>query len=210
MSNVDVDVVLAEYSALRAEILSCQQAQTGVFVAGITATAAVGAFSTSSGTAPTDGSKGLVGVGILLLLPFVLSGLGLLYLDYVRRPAAIGKYIRTELWKMLERPPACGQLPCWERYLDKDRKQLSRRQYVLSVLPFLLVFFVPTVVVTVLGYFKLIDIDIDGFRGFWALWWLDVVLAVMLAISVLVTVRGRWHPAAWGYGKDEYRRRHCL
>jgi hypothetical protein len=182
VNNVDVDVVLAEFSALRAEILSCQQAQTGVFVGGMTATAAVGAIAFSKGSR----------LQILLVLPFVLSGLGLLYLDYSRRPAAIGKYIRTELWLILELHPACRQLPSWERYLDKKRQQLSRRDRLLGALPFVLVFLVPSVLALVVGAYKLIHSSWG--EAYWLLWVACLVVVLML---LALLARRRWHPAAW-------------
>jgi hypothetical protein len=162
------------------------------------------------------------------VLPFILSGLGLAYLDYVRRPAAIGQYIK-ELWTALD--PTC-QWPCWERHLDQLRparptksarpdtqcrpdaashpdtgeaaqadelsRVMSGAHRFLSILPFLLVFLVPAVLVLIVGCVYLTRGEWQS--GLWALWALGlllvVVLFVVLAVGVLTPI-GRWRPAAW-------------
>jgi hypothetical protein len=135
---------------------------------------------------------------IFLVLPLVLCGLGLLYLDYVRRPTAIGRYI-VEIWTMLEKHPNCGKLPRgWEQYLNKEYRasQDLSRQRIFSRLPFLVVFLFPTLAVLPFGFARLISHDHHHpwDHVFWAPWALGVVFMVMLLAS---TLKGRWYPAGW-------------
>jgi hypothetical protein len=86
-----VDVALAEYTALRAKILSRQQAQSTATGVALTATAAILGFAVNK-----DGQ-----LDILLVLPFVLSGLAIVYLNHGVALRILGRYIEQRLWPVL-------------------------------------------------------------------------------------------------------------
>jgi hypothetical protein len=100
------DVALAEFTALRAEILAMQEWESRTFTAALTVIAAVGSFA----VAKTDGR-----LELLLVLPVVLSGLGLLQAQWSQQVRGIGDYLRDCLWPRLP-APADGRAQSWEHY----------------------------------------------------------------------------------------------
>ena len=89
-----------EYNALRAEILAHQSAQTTLIGATL---AAVGVVL---GLVLTDKTTR---VELLLVVPLIASGLGLIYANHSRASLLIGNYIADRLW-----PTGSGS---WEHYL---------------------------------------------------------------------------------------------
>ena len=107
---------LAEYNALRAEIVAHQNAQTTLVGATL---AAVGVVL---GLVLTEKQTRLE---LLLVVPLVASGLGLLYANHSRASLQIGKYIADRLWPTSR----CS----WEHELRLHRSSFS----VLRVLEFM-------------------------------------------------------------------------
>jgi hypothetical protein len=115
-----IEVALAEYGELRAEISRRSQAQGALLALALTATAAVGSYGFGS----PDKREAL------LVLPFVLSGLSLVYLHYAILSSTIGRYIRTELWPFLEEASTTSQeisnVPSWELWIARARQKRGR------------------------------------------------------------------------------------
>lgn len=139
----ETDVALAEFETLRAEILAYAQAQAGTIAAALTATTALGTIALSRRDGPLE---------VLLVLPFVLSGLGLLYTDLSRRSFLIGHYIKTKLWS---KPGVLREdgtrLTSWEDEAGRYRSNLGVPGFASAVLPFLLIFILPSAGSLVLG-----------------------------------------------------------
>lgn len=115
-----IEIALAEYGELRAEISRRSQAQGALLALALTATAAVGSYGFGS----PDRREAL------LVLPFVLSGLALVYLHYAILSSTIGRYIRTELWPFLQEAsttnPEMPEAPSWELWIARDRQRRGR------------------------------------------------------------------------------------
>lgn len=168
------DVALAEYDALRAEILAVEQFEQRAFAGALTVIAAVGGFA----LAKKDGR-----LELLMVLPVVLSGLGLLQAHCVQQIAQLGDYIRDHLWTRL---PVDISADClsWEHFIEVSRRR-SRPQYLVGgLLVRALVFGLPSVA----------SIVITGHQ--WntklaPLWWGDVLVVVVsgpIAFHVLTEV----------------------
>jgi quercetin dioxygenase-like cupin family protein len=149
-----VDVALEEYKALRAEIIALEQAQTTTVNVALTATAAIG------GIAFGVRDNGDERLEILLVLPIILAGLGLVYLNNTYGSHRLGHYIRTKLWPVLQNAlPAqdsgsIGRVPSWEARVDETRTlgQVMRDPVgYLGWLPGLLIFGVPSVAALILN-----------------------------------------------------------
>jgi hypothetical protein len=110
------DVALAEFNALRSEVQSIRQVQTAVYTAALTILAAVGGFA----LAKREGR-----LEMLLVLPLVLSGLGLILVESELGISNIGEYIREQL---CERLPTDDRRSSWEKFID-DRRNERRRKY---------------------------------------------------------------------------------
>ena len=142
----EVDVALAEFSALRDEILTFHQGMAGAIAAAITATAALGAIALN----PTGGR-----LELLLVLPFALAGLGMLHMDLRRRIHKIGKYIQEELWAddgPLDRGTS-GVLPSWEAY--NKRKMRAPPSLIASAIPVAVIFFIPSIASLAVAFVEL-------------------------------------------------------
>jgi hypothetical protein len=105
-----VDVALAEFHALRAESIHHMTARGTLVGVGLTAVGVVFGFAIRQG-----GDREL-----LLAIPLLAALVSLLHAGRAFRVAAIGDYIRTELWPYLQR--RVGQeLPSWETYFALNR-----------------------------------------------------------------------------------------
>jgi hypothetical protein len=122
MSSTQLDIAIIQYQDRRAEIARRSQAQGAVVGLALTATSAIGGFAFSSESTE-----------ILVILPFVLSGLALVYLNYAILTRRIGEYIRTELWPYLVSASATREvenhdlrIPSWEAWIAQHRLQRGR------------------------------------------------------------------------------------
>lgn len=122
MTSGQLEVALAQYRELCAEIAQCSRAQRASLGLALTATAAIGSYGFGAGDR----------LEVLLVLPFVLSGLALIYLHYAVLATTIGTYIQTELWPSLCSVSASAsgegelQLPSWEGWVAKQRHRRGR------------------------------------------------------------------------------------
>lgn len=168
------DVALAEYDALRAEILAVEQFEQRVFAGALTIIAAVGSFA----LAGKDGR-----LELLMVLPVVLSGLVLLQAHCIQQISQLGDYIRDHLWARLP-TDAPSECPSWEHFIDVSRRRSKLRYLVGGLLARALIFGVPSIA----------SIVITGHQ--WntklaPLWWGDVlvvVLAGLITFRVLMEV----------------------
>jgi hypothetical protein len=196
-----VQIALAEFNALRSEIISHSTTQAGLIVLAVTAIGLVGGFVIKD-----DGDPKL-----LLILPFLVSAAGIHSAEQGRGIALMGTYIRDLLWPYLNRiyradGLAGEEMPSWEQTVTdfRNRRNHTRRWthpsfLLLSGLPGTLIFFfgslVPLVVVNFVN-----DADMgklfppDIYR---VVWWLAVVLLVAhaaLALTALSLGRPLWRP----------------
>jgi hypothetical protein len=116
-----VDILLAEYNALRSEIVSHVTVQAAVVGLGFTGIGVVAGL-----VAKTAG-----GDQVLLLVPPMSFFVVLIYSAETYRSAAIEIYIYQCIWPRLE--SEVGTLPSWERHAGSERR-VSGRAAVLSVL----------------------------------------------------------------------------
>lgn len=103
-----VDVMLAEFNAMRAEKVSYLTGQAAIVTLGITALGVV------TGFAVKDGHDRLLLADPPLVMLVVLG-----YAAGSYRSNAIGNYLRDELWKRLE--TKVGDLPSWQRWIARER-----------------------------------------------------------------------------------------
>jgi hypothetical protein len=169
-----VDIALAEFTALRSEILAVEQFENTAFAAALTILSAIGGFALTK-----NGGR----LEILLVLPIVLSGLSLLQTQCTVLTEQMGKYIRDHLW---ERVPSdsSAKYPSWEHFLGRERGVFA---YAWGVVARTLIFVVPSIVALVIN------------DGHWhgklaALWWGDVAvlfLTGLLNLAVLTRLHRR-------------------
>ena len=162
-------LLLAEFNALRSEIVARQQAQGSIVTAALTVIAAIGGFA----LAKKEGR-----LEMLLVLPIVLSGLGLLLVDNTHGTHRIGLYIGEVLWHRLDDSGYDGELASWEAYIGRYRAQHSRKlsTYVaLGTLPAFLIMAVPSLASLV------ITIDVLD-TALWPLWVSGVLALVALTV----------------------------
>lgn len=162
------EVSLAEYKALRDELLGIRQIQTAVLTAALTILAAVGGVALTK-----KGGR----VEILLVLPFVLSGLGVIIIQCAAGVTLIGDYIRTELWTGIT-VNASARLPSWEVFLEEVRCD-ARKRYRFSVI------IAPLLILAAPSWASLGITYRDAVNHLWPLWW-GGVLAVGLSGAVAV------------------------
>lgn len=110
-----VDVVVAEYTALRAEITTRLTIQatlvgTGLTVSGVVLGLALG----------KDGNQQL-----LILVPALAAVTILLVAEQTAKVAAVGRYIRTTQADYMRRSLADSGLPSWEKSIADRRRRVS-------------------------------------------------------------------------------------
>jgi hypothetical protein len=111
------DFALEAFKALRAEIDHYLQAMAAVVGVALTAVGAIGAFGLSQ-----PGNR-----EALLVLPFVLSGLGLVQVNNGIQVRRRDEYIRTYLWPTESLPPTSQglQVVSWEEWIATMRVDQS-------------------------------------------------------------------------------------
>jgi hypothetical protein len=109
----DVDVALAEFAALRAEIASSKTVQSTSIGVGLTAIGAIFAFALQkNGTTDT----------LLVVAPFSLV-INVVYFAEAVRIRRVGDYIRKYLWQYLE--DRTGYPHSWEKEHARQVKRFS-------------------------------------------------------------------------------------
>lgn len=174
-----VDVAIAEFNALRAEIVSHVTAQAALIGLALTAAGVIVGFTVKEG-----GDERL-----LLAIPPLTLLVVLLHTAENFRAALIGRYIATELWQSLE--GQVGKLPSWEARVIERRKQPLR-----GLLPEIFLLDIPAIALFILasGY-ALVQV-----RSSEALWWIDLVA---LGLSILTPVSFARHTRRESRAADE-------
>jgi hypothetical protein len=169
--EMTTDVAKAELDALRKELLTRSQAEGTAVSAALTVVAAVGGFALAKKQGRLE---------MLLVLPLVLSGLGLLLTRGVHGNRLVACYIREHLWPRLGATETDDAYPSWEHFIDKFRKEHTRFSVyaLLNAIPVALIFVVPSIA-------SLAVTLANGHLG--SLWWLwgagvfSIVAFVVLA-----------------------------
>jgi hypothetical protein len=165
------DLPLAEFNALRGEVLAIRQIQTAVYTAALTILAAIGGFALEK-----RGSR----VEILLVLPFVLSGLGVILVESNVGIENIGAFIRTELPKRLP----VGEAESWEQFIERKRGKDSKLYRGLSMTSPALILVVPSIA----------SFGINGSQAtgrLWPLFWAGAIAVAAFLGLLLATGPGR-------------------
>lgn len=173
-----IDVAIAEFNALRAEIVSHVTAQAALVGLALTAAGVIVGFTVKEGADQR----------LLLIIPPLTLLVVLLHTAETFRAALIGRYIATELWPDLE--GQVGKLRSWEANVI-DR----RRQPIHRLLPEMFLLEFPTIALFILasGY-ALVQIGSGG-----ALWWIDcgaLALAIVTPLGFARRVRRESREAA--------------
>jgi hypothetical protein len=155
------DPRLAEFSALRAEIINRSDAERALVHLNLTAAGALAGVA-----AANPGSAAL-----MIVLPFLSSALGLLFLDHERKIHTVARYIKTKLWD--------GWDPSWERWLDKHRKSDWWRLIEVPM-PTMLIFLGPAIAGLVVAY------DHQSDFGGATVWWLALAATAWFMIAAAV------------------------
>lgn len=133
------DAALLEVAAVREELRNRLQGESTIFTAALTAIAAIGGFALSD-----DGR-----LEMLLVLPLILSGLGLLIVQGTQGNQNMATYIRDR-WDAI-RPG--GGFESWEHHIQARREEHGRRIdfAVTALAPILLIFVLPAVAASIIG-----------------------------------------------------------
>jgi hypothetical protein len=180
-----VDVAIAEYNALRAEIVSHVTAQAALVGLALTAAGVILGFAVKEG-----GDQRL-----LLAIPPLTLLVVMLHTAENFRAALIGRYIATTLWPSLERQ--VGKLHSWEAgVLDR------RKQPLHLLLPEIFLLDVPAMAILILasGY------ALTQVGGKEALWWIDwavIGLSVLIPLGFAVHTRRESRLAAEQLRREE-------
>lgn len=168
-SEQAVEVMLAEFNALRAEILGHATAQAAVVGIGLTALGIIIGFVAKEG-----GSDRL-----LLAIPPLALGVILLHTSERYRINMIGRYIRQKLWPSLQQE--VGTVPSWQ--IEDNARRLSGKLNALAVL----LNFAGIGIFLVASIATLVQVGPGE-----ALWWVDlgltaVALAVPIGIGLMIS-----------------------
>jgi hypothetical protein len=128
VSERSLTAALAEFQALRGEIV--QRIQLQELILGLAITA-IGALFTIALTGKTSRSS------LLLATPFVTSALGVAHAEQVHRLGLLGDYVRDHLWPRVA-VFTIADLPSWERYFAASRRDHRVLHRALSVYIFTL------------------------------------------------------------------------
>jgi hypothetical protein len=167
--------LLAQYTALRDEIVHRLAAQQAIFGLHIAANGALLGV-VLGGQVPR--------VNLLLASPLLSSVLGLAYADHTRRISIMGTYIRIRLW-----PEVCGRagtaLPAWEEAFKHGMTLRTPLQALISS------FYIATLFVIVPLSAMVYAVVEQNFRtGEWVLWTVGLaLLAFYAAIASTVALR---------------------
>jgi hypothetical protein len=182
ISQADVD--LAEFAALRAEIVGHHSAQTTLVSVCLTAIGVVIGLVLSDKGAPLE---------LLLVVPLISSGLGLFYASHSRICLIIGRYIRVTLWPRLR----TGESLSWEEHLLSLRRENNPRSLRHSSLQFLgatVVFVMPSI--GALAF----SAEAAFARGSLELVWILGLLLLLLHVSLALGLAGEFRAKTDGSG----------
>jgi hypothetical protein len=170
-----IELAIAEFNALRAEIVGHQSAQTTLVGATLATVGVVlGLVLTEKQTR----------VELLLVVPLVASGLGLLYTNHSRSSSLIGAYIEDCLWPT--------GMYSWEQYLRKYRSSLNPAR-LLEFMVGMAVFVFPSLGALIAVRLEGVWDDQDLFE---ATFWCGVGLMVVhVALTVVVALQSIRQPA---------------
>lgn len=124
-----LQVILAEYTSLRAEIANRSRDQL---------VCVTGSLVTTGAVLSTVASNPKEYVGLLVIAPWLLAVFGLLWCDHAHGIHYIAKYIREKLEKEAL-PPLIGtrSAPRWEVYIHEERHDHRFLGFINTVLPML-------------------------------------------------------------------------
>jgi hypothetical protein len=166
-----VDVAVAEFNALRAEIVSHVTAQAALVGLALTAAGVIVGFTVKDGADQR----------LLLALPPLALLVVLLHTAETFRSALIGRYIATELWEDLEE--RVGDLRSWEARVAE-----RRQRHVLLLLPEMFLLEFPAMAIFILaGVYALVQVGSGE-----PLWWIDcaaLVLAIIAPLGFALQIR---------------------
>jgi hypothetical protein len=168
LGRSSVDVVLAEFNAMRAEKVGHITGQAAVVGLGLTALGVIGGFVAKEGH-----DRLLLAIPPIAMLVALGSAAG------AYRSTVIGRYIRDELWPHLERNlgPYNGPLPSWQHYIAKTHSKW------IVVLKVIFLDSPPTVLfVAASGYALYQTADESEL-----LWWLGFVMtSISIAVPLVI------------------------
>jgi hypothetical protein len=172
-----VEALIAQFTALRAEIEYRTQAQANLVQLNITAIGALGGFGLSQ----------YADERVLLLIPVVSTMLGLFWLDHAAVIFEIGDFIRDRILPKLATEASIPDMPNWEKFVEERERRLHVRLGFFG-LPFPFVF----AVVPLLGLvFSLRSTQKD-----WSF-----VLFLLIDFALLGVPVYYWIPFAFGAGR---------
>jgi hypothetical protein len=148
-------MLLAEFAALRAEILQRTAQQQALIALDLTAIASLTGF-VISGHAPNQ---------LLLVAAIVSSVLGMLWLDHDRSIAGSGRYIQEHLWKWT---------PSWEKHLRTELR--SGTWHWIYWAAILVIFLGTSTASLAIGW-----PGSHGSTGYWTLWFGGTSLTLAFA-----------------------------
>lgn len=176
------DLLVEEYGSIRDEIMEHERSKTRWLGLAITATSAIGAFALGK-----EGNQ-----GALLVLPLVLSGIGIIYLKHSLDIDNLGEYIRTSFWPatrsvLSEHDTSHGTTTFvpWDIWIEQHRGRAGRASPYgsLGFLPPILILAAPSVASLVL------TLPSSKSAGWAFVWSADVVaLITVLVLSVWVGI----------------------
>jgi hypothetical protein len=174
-----VDIAIAEFNALRAEILAHANVQASLVALVVTAIGIVGGLVVKE-----DGDPRL-----LLILPYLVAAAGIESSNRARTIALIGIYIRDKLWLYLEEQQMPGSLPSWEALVSDFRRRSKHHRPWRIHLPYLALAGIPSILIYVCGSVGplVILVGLEKHDDLWQVWAGGAFLTglyLVLAISV--------------------------
>lgn len=164
-------MAIAEFNALRAEIVSHVTAQAALIGLALTAAGVIVGFTVKEGADQR----------LLLAIPPLTLLVVLLHTAETFRASLIGQYIATELWEELE--GQVGRLHSWEA-----RVAARRDQPLHLMLPEIFLLDFPAMSILILaGAYALVQVGPGD-----ALWWVDcgaLVLAIIAPLGFGLRIR---------------------
>jgi hypothetical protein len=177
-------VAIAEFNALRAEIVSHVTAQAALVGLALTAAGVIVGFTVKEGADQR----------LLLAIPPLTLLVVLLHTAETFRAALIGRYIAVELWGDIE--GRVGRLSSWEARVARRREQPLHQ-----LLPEIFLLDFPAMSLFILAsVYALVQVGSGE-----ALWWIDcaaVALAILTALGFALHIRRESREAT-----EEIRRR---
>jgi hypothetical protein len=187
-----VDIALAEFNALRAEITTRMTAQAALVGVGLTALGVIVGFVVKENGDPR----------LLLAIPPLAAGVNFLWAVENRQIGQLGRYIRIDLWQHLKAWTGI-ELPSWEGLAAQ------RRVGFWNVVRSIFTDFTTTLIFAGAAVASQIVL-IDGVRignrvvkvgsTLWALDWVATALALVVPFAM---TRGNWRRAETSTGGAE-------